>query len=351
MDIANHVSIIDMIERPAFCVQDGVIVRANKCANDHLFEVGKPVSDFLPVDSEAYEAFQGGYLYLNVTSAHVTSGATVTRIEDFDLFIVDSELPQLEAFSLAATQLKVPLCNLVNIAESMDQNDPQYATQRGHLRKQIYQLSRVVNNMSDVNWLRNESSAKLEATEFSALFGEIMEKMEIMVKAAGYELQFQNLEQPVTGAADRELLLRAVSNILSNAVKFSPKGSLIKVCLVKRGKFLRFIVTDPGSMQDSRCNVFTNFVRYNGLEDARYGLGLGMSIIHAIAVDHGGTVLVDKPKKGGTRVTMTIDLGKTVPPTLRTPVQLPLNNYTAGLDISLVEFSDVLSPEAFETLL
>lgn len=348
MDIANNFSILEMLERPAFCVRDGIIVRANQHARSFLFEEGKAIATFLLQDRDAYKNFQGSCLYLNVTSAQITSGASVTRIEDFDLFVVDTEGPQFEAFALAAGQLKMPLCNLVNMMDAMNDQDPQYAAQRGQLWKQIYQLGRVINNMSDVNWLRGESTAHQETTEFKALFDEIMEKMDTMVSAAGYQLEFQNLPRPVVGTADRDLLLRAVSNILSNAVKFSPKGSLIRACLTRKEQYLYFSVTDPGDGREARCDVFTRYVRHAGLEDSRRGLGLGMTIIHSVATDHGGTVLVECPAQGGTKVTMTIALRKTSQTGLRTPVQLPISNYTGGLDISLVEFAEVLPPETFE---
>ncbi len=347
MDIANHFCILDMLERPAFCVRDGVIVRANQHARSYLFVEGEPIARFLLTDRDAYNQFEGGCLYLNVTSAEVVSGASVTRIEDFDLFVVDTEGPQFEAFALAASQLRMPLCNLVNMMDSMSDQDPQYAAQRSQLWKQVYQLGRVINNMADVNWLRKESTARQEPTEFSALFAEIMEKLDTMVTAAGYRLEFENLPRPVVGAADRELLLRAVSNILSNAVKFSPKGSLIRAVVKRHDKYLHFTVTDPGDGQEARCDVFTRYARHADVEDSRRGLGLGMAIIHSVATDHGGTVLVETLKEGGTRVTMTIALRKIEQTTLRTPVQLPVNNYTGGLDTSLVEFADVLPPEMF----
>lgn len=350
MDVANHLSILDMIDQPAFCVRDGVILRANRSAQSHLFREGCQIADFLFQDAQAYADFQGGCLYLNVTSANITSGASVTRIEDFDLFVVDAERPQLEAFGLAAAKLKIPTCNLVNLADAVISEDPRYAAMRGQLRQQIYQISRIVNNMSDINWLREEDAGNHENTEFSSFFAELMEKMQYMTTAAGYMLEFENLPQNVSGLADRELLQRAVSNILSNAIKFSPKDSLIRAQLVQKGKYLHFTVTDPGHAQNERCNVFTNFTRFTAVEDGRNGLGLGMAIIHCVASCHGGTVLVDTPPEGGTRVTMTIHLRKRSRLTVRTTIQLPATDYTAGLDPALVEFADVLSAEAFEKL-
>lgn len=350
MDTSNHFSLLEMIEHPAFCVRHGIIIRANKAAKHKLFEVGENVMTFLPKDGAAYEAFTGGCLYLNITSAHVTCGASVTRIEDFDLFVLDTEGAKLEAYALASLQLKMPLCNIVNILEELIVGDKQYEAQSGNLRQNVYQLSRIITNMADADWLRQDSNVRLEATEFAGLFWEIMEKMDTMVEAAGCHLEFQNLTEPVTGLADRDLLQRAISNILSNAIKFSPKGSVIRASLAQKEDHLYFSVTDPGDAQEARCNVFTRYLRPAVIEDKRHGLGLGMAIVHAVATDHGGTVLVDSPENGGTRVTMSISLRMHGSSMVRTPVQLPGNDYAAGLDSTLLEFADVLPPTAFKNI-
>lgn len=350
MEASNHFSLLDMIEHPAFCVRDGIIVRANKSAQHRLLFEGKKVMDFLPTDGSAYASFSGGCLYLNITSADVTCGASVTRIEDFDLFVLDSEGAKLEAYALAALQLKMPLCNIVNILEDLISSDHQLEARAGHLRQNLYQLNRIVLNMSDASWYRLDSSAHHETTDFADLFHEIMEKMSALTSEAGSELVFQNLAETVIGLADREHLLRAVSNIISNAIKFSPKGSLIYAQLAKKGDFLHFTVSDPGDSQEARCNVFTRYMRTATIEDKRHGLGLGMAIVHAVAIDHGGTVLVDTPESGGTRVTLTIAIRKNDTLTLRTPVKTPSHSYTAGLDAGLVEFADVLPADSYKNI-
>ena len=350
MDTSNHFSLLEMIERPAFCVRDGIIIRANKAAQQKLFEEGAAVTAFLPKDALAYQTFTGGCLYLNITSAHVTCGASVTRIEDFDLFVLDTEGAKLEAFALAALQLKMPLCNIVNLIEELIVGDKQYEERSGNLRQNVYQLSRLVSNMADADWLRLDSSAKLEVTEFSGFFTELMEKMDSLVASAGCYLEFENITETVTGLADRNLLERAISNILSNAIKFSPKNSIIRAILLQNDNYLYFTVSDPGDSQEARCNVFTRYLRSAGIEDKRHGLGLGMAIVHSVATDHGGTVLVDTPEGGGTRVTMSISLRQPRHPILRSPVVLPQIDYLAGLDPALLEFADVLPTDAFKNI-
>ena len=350
MNASNHFSLLDMLERPAFCVQNGIITHANKAAEYRLFSKGKPVMEFLPQDGDAYASFEGGCLYLNITSADVTCGASVTRIEDFDVFVLDSEGAKLDAYALASSQLKVPLCNVVNIVNDLIDSNTQQDERFNYLRKNICQLNRIVLNMSDASWYRADSTAHHETTDFSALFQEMMEKMEVLTVEAGAQLVFQNLTEPVIGLADREGLQRAVSNIISNAIKFSPKGSLIHVQLVQKGNMLHLSVSDPGDSQAARCNVFTRYLRTVSIEDKRYGLGLGMAIVHAVAIDHGGTVLVDAPEGGGTRVTMTIAIRNSSTLIMRTPVEIPNSGYTAGLDAGIVEFADVLPAETFKKM-
>ena len=348
MDSSNHFSLLEMIEHPAFCVRDGNIIRSNKAAQQKLFLEGTSVANFLPKDVSAYRDFNGGCLYLNVTSSDVTSGATVTRIEDFDLFVLDTEDIKLEAYALAALQLKTPLCSIVNMIEELAVGDRTYEESSSSLRQHIYQLSRLVSNMADADWLRHESSAQLETTDFSDFFAELMEKMETLIVSAGRHFEFQNLTESTIGLADRDRLERAISNILSNAVKFSPKDSIIRTRVTKKDSFLYFSVIDTGSCQDSRCRVFTNYLRPAGIEDSRHGLGLGMAIVHSVATDHGGTVLVDTPEEGGTRVTMSISLRQPKRPILRSPTQLPKVDLVTGVDPAYVEFSDVLPASAFE---
>lgn len=348
MEPSNHFSLLDMIEHPAFCVRNGTIIRSNKAAQHRMLIEGENVMNFLPTDGDAYAAFHGGCLYLNITSADVTCGASVTRIEDFDLFVLDSEGAKLEAYALAALQLKMPLCNIVNILEELFKNNQQYDARADHLRQNLYQLNRIVLNMSDASWYRLDSTAQHEPSDFADIFQEIMEKMSAMTSAAGCELIFKNLTESVIGLADREHLLRAVSNIISNAIKFSPKGSTIRAQLTQKGDFLYFTVSDPGDAQEARCNVFTRYMRTATIEDKRHGLGLGLAIVHAVAIDHGGTVLVDTPESGGTRVTMTMAVRNSDSMLLRTPIATPNRSYAAGLDTGLVEFSDVLPAEAFK---
>jgi K+-sensing histidine kinase KdpD len=142
-------------------------------------------------------------------------------------------------------------------------------------------------------------------------------------------------------------LERAVYNILSNAIKFTPKGGTIEAKLALKGSMLCLSVQDSGSgiPQELRDHVYTRFQRGPALEDGRFGIGLGMVLIRSTASAHGGTVLIDHPGQTGTRITMTMDVRRGTGNTLRSG--LLRMDYAGEQDHSLIELSDILPPEAY----
>ena len=94
-------------------------------------------------------------------------------------------------------------------------------------------------------------------------------------------------------------------------------------------------------------NAFQRFLREPGIEDSRYGIGLGMTLVRQVAVAHGGTVLFDSNKKNTVKVIMTVSTKRKEPPVFRSSIQL-VGNYNGGLDTLLIELSDVLPDSLYE---
>ena len=157
------------------------------------------------------------------------------------------------------------------------------------------------------------------------------------------------MRQPVFTSLDPEQLERAIWNILSNCIKFLPEGGTIRASLKRHGKLLHLTIADSGSgiAQEVRASLFRRYLRQPGIEDSRYGLGLGLSIVRTAAANHGGTVLISAAKNGGTRITMTIPI-RQEGSSLHSPLLRP--DYTGGFDHGLVELSDCLSSVFYKEL-
>ena len=178
------------------------------------------------------------------------------------------------------------------------------------------------------------------------MFHDIFEKIQTQLEATNVALTYTGLSECVYGLANEGQLERAVLNIVSNAMKFMPEGGSICASLTRQQNMLHLSIQDSGSgiAQTVLGNVFTRYQRQPGIEDSRYGIGLGMVLIRNAAADHGGTVLLDSPENKGTRVTMTLAI-RQESPVLRTPVIPPMVDSSRQI---LTELSDILSWEFYK---
>lgn len=343
--------LLDLLNRPAFCVRDGIVIQANRAANQRLIRVGTEVAALLPNDHAAYEAFTGGCLYLTLVSAGISCGASVTRTDDLDLFQLDQEADsaELNTLALAAQQLRIPLQNLMTVADQLPKTDKQSQKQAGQLNQAIHRLHRIICNMSDTNRYMDGVAVKMETVDIAGVFDEAVEKLAALAESTGRTVRFYGLPQAAIGQADSEMLKRAVSNLVSNALKFSPKGSLIDAKLTRNGNMLSFSIQDqgPGIPAEVLGNIFHRYTREPTVEDSRNGIGLGMALVRSVAAAHGGTVLIDQPDTQGVRVTMTVALRQNSQTTVRCPIRLPIGDYAGGRDPGLLELSEVLPDKLY----
>jgi signal transduction histidine kinase len=191
--------------------------------------------------------------------------------------------------------------------------------------------------------------------EIREFFGEIFEKNRILMEHNGLTLRFENLDQRLYTLADGEKLERAVMNMLSNAMKFTAPGGTIAAKLTRRDKMLSLTLRDSGEgiPEAIRGTVHRRYLRQPGIEDSRFGIGLGMVLIRSAAAAHGGTVLIDHPEGTGTRITMTMVIRQDTSGNVRTSRTsnfLAAIDYAGGRDHSLLELSEHLPHTLYEEI-
>jgi signal transduction histidine kinase len=351
----NALGMLDLMVSPGFCVKEGKIVKCNASALGLLIREGTEIATMLATGAAEYEEFNRGCLHLMLDVSGVKVGASVTRMDEWDIFILEeeSEQAELQAIALAARELREPLTGIMVAADRLfpmtaAQEDPAMREQMARMNRGLYQLLRIVGNMSDAGRYSASPAAQQETVNITAFVQEIFHKARNLTSHAGITLDFENLNHSLYSLADQEKLERAILNILSNAIKFTPAGGKIEAKLTRKGNRLYLTVQDSGEgIPDSiRSNIHRRWQRQPAIEDPRFGIGLGMVLIRSAAASHGGAVLIDHPEGAGTRITMTLAIRQDASGTVRSPLLRP--DYAGERDHGLIELADILPAELFK---
>ena len=334
---------------PGFAVKENIITHCNQAAEALLLTPGTDVRELLMTGSEEYAAFQTGCLYLKLKLSSKGWGASVSQEADHHIFLLDQEPEDgdLRSLALAARELRSPLSNLMIAADALmrtPSEDPQTQEQLARLNRSLHQIHRLVNNMSDAG--KSDLLTPVGVHDWNRLIRDIFEKISTQLENTNVLLTYEGLSQSVSGLANEGQMERAILNIVSNAMKFMPEGGTIHAKLTRQQNMLHLSIRDSGSgiAENILSNVFTRYQRQPGIEDSRFGLGLGMVLIRSAAADHGGTVLIDRPEGKGTRITMTMAIRQDAG-LLKTPVIPPLVD---GSRQVLTELSDSLPWEFYK---
>lgn len=351
MDTSDFNTLLSLLQKPAFLVEDGKIRRLNQMAESYGLCETQEIVPLLLRGQDEYANLQEGSLYLTLSIDGTPIGATVAAAGNNRIFILEDigDEPELRALALAAMQLRSPMTTLTMAADNISQSlvDEEGRKQLAKLNRSVYQLLRMVSNMSDVTRYRASQTDFRVRQDASAVFGEIFEKASGLLLSANYPLHFENLPERLYCLLDSEKLERAVFNILSNAMKFSSIGSDIHAALCRKGSQLVLTIENEGAeiSGDIMQNLFRRYTRELALKDEKSGIGLGMVLVELAAKAHQGTVLVTQSDRK-IRTCLSICLDEPQGTTLHSPSFHV--DYSGEREHGLVELSDVLPSKLYE---
>jgi signal transduction histidine kinase len=121
-----------------------------------------------------------------------------------------------------------------------------------------------------------------------------------LAKQRDVRLQFDSVNPPVLAFFDRERVIRVLSNLVGNAIKFSPKHSKVVVKVRSDQKFVYVSVVDsgPGLPESQLSAIFDHF--WQARKTADQGAGTSLAIVKTIVEAHGGTVVASNQGQGST---------------------------------------------------
>jgi two-component system, NtrC family, sensor histidine kinase GlrK len=194
-------------------------------------------------------------------------------------------------------ELKTPLANIREGTEllmdgAVGELDPAQREVTAILRDNGIKLQRMIENLLSFSaW--QTSSVGLETTEFRLrpVVKQVLENQQLTLLSQRVRLDVQ--VEDVTLVADRGKIRLILENLVSNAVKYSPKGGTIHIKAATAASSLVIDVADngPGIPKEDRDHVFEAFYTGRAAKSrAVKGTGIGLSVVLEFVAAHGGTV-------------------------------------------------------------
>jgi two-component system sensor histidine kinase MprB len=198
----------------------------------------------------------------------------------------------------ASHELRTPLTSLRTNLELLQRGQPTDPAERqqvlGELVGQMERLSTLVSDLIDL--ARDEQTQLLvEDVHLDAIAADAIAEMRMRYPGVHFELdQSSTAVDVVRGVRSR--ILRAVTNLLDNAGKWSPAGGTVEVAV--RGSEITVRDHGPGIAPEDESRVFDRFWRAPAARQLP-GSGLGLAIVKDVAETHGGRVTLERPSGGG----------------------------------------------------
>ncbi len=233
------------------------------------------------------------------------------------LIFDDSEARRLDAVrrdfvANISHELKTPIGGISILAEAIAEgsDDPELvknfsermkieATRLSHLVQEIIDLSRIQNQ----NTMQNSEIVSLKKIIEEAIY-------QSKVRAEKRQVQINFVcDQDIDFFGDRKQLVMAISNLIENAINYSPERTTVNVLLKKNAEIAEIAITDQG-VGIAEADLERIFERFYRVDSARSrdtgGTGLGLSIVKHVISNHGGDIQVWSAP--GTGSTFTVQL-------------------------------------------
>jgi two-component system, NtrC family, sensor histidine kinase GlrK len=182
------------------------------------------------------------------------------------------------------------------------------------IRDNTLSLQRLIEDLLSYQQHKSASPLRIEAVEFSPIVERVVRehRLEMLSRAIMMDVSLA----AITIQADREQLRVVLDNLVSNAIKYTPRGGKVRVRAARDGTMLQIDVEDdgPGIPVEEQERVFDSFYRGEASTNGKIkGSGLGLAIVREYVLAHQGSVYVVEPGKPGGkfRVRLPIDLNKT----------------------------------------
>ena len=174
---------------------------------------------------------------------------------------------------------------------------------------QIERLEWLVQNLLDLSKFdAGLAEVRTQRIDLRPLVERVVDEARLPAERKSVRIAYDAPQLPVLAQADATRIQQALSNVLLNAVKFTPSGGRIDMLLERQAKIVYVHVRDtgPGIPADELPHIFERFYRGPSTATAVGGSGLGLPIVQSIMHAHHGDVEVNSEPGTGTEVVLSL---------------------------------------------
>jgi PAS domain S-box-containing protein len=162
-----------------------------------------------------------------------------------------------------------------------------------------HRMNRLIRDLLDFASIQGGGlSITRRPHDVAALVGEMVEVQRPLAAQKSQHLIDDAAALTLSVSCDHDRVIQVFSNVVGNAIKFTPEGGTVRVGATADGDFIRFTVTDtgPGIAADQLDSIFDRYVQAKRRN--RDGIGLGLSIARGIVEAHGGRIWAESGPSG-----------------------------------------------------
>ena len=207
-------------------------------------------------------------------------------------------------------EMKSPLSAIRGAAELLNEDMPPEQRTRflTNIRAESARIQDLIDRLLQLSSVETRKGLQnVESVEIPAVLAELVEGMSPLLKTKDIRMVSEGGESLVI-SGERFLIRQSLSNLIQNAIDFSPIHGRISVAVAKTGTGVRISISDqgPGIPDYALSKVFDRFFSLPRPDTGKKSSGLGLTFTREAAILHGGNVALDNIAGGGVMATLTL---------------------------------------------
>lgn len=265
--------------------------------------IGWTASRAVPLLDDAGQIVEWFGTAADVTERHQTQDALRRQQRQLE----EADRQKNEFLAMLAHELRNPLAPIRNAGDLLGRtvtSDGQAGAALATIQRQVTHLTRLVDDLLDISRItQGRIELRRRAIRLEQVIAQAVEEVDPLMRQYHHRVTVVSTGTPFPIYGDSDRLVQCVSNVLTNAAKYTPPQGEIRIDTRAHGQHAVVTITDNGmGMSDALvASVFDLFVQgERTLDRAQGGLGIGLSIVKRLIEMHGGTITAhsDGPGRG-----------------------------------------------------